>query len=301
MKTSKNLISRIICASAACLAATFAHAQISPTALTYNGKLTDGTNGVNGWYDFQMAVFTNATGGSSLGNGTQTVAHIAVISGSFTVTADFGTNLFDGSARWLELAVHTNGGGAFVAMTPRYTVGSVPVAQYALTPASYIGPKGIAVFNNSGTWTKPAGVTSVLVKLWGAGGGGQVGGSGSADGGGGAYCEGVVAVSNNVLVTVGSAGTNGSDFVGTSATAGGTSSFLSLVANGGGGATATSISGGGGSASGGAINSSGQSGHWSQSNGAQGGSNGYPGAAPGTGVGGFPGGAGTGGMVIIYY
>lgn len=162
-------------------------------------------------------------------------------------------------------------------------------------------PKGIAVFSSSGTWTNPPGITSVLVKLWGAGGGGQVGGSGSAEGGGGAYCEGVVVVSNNVVLTVGAAGANGSDFVGTSATAGGASSFLSLVANGGGGATATSISGVGGSASGGAINSSGQSGHWSQSNGASGGSNGNAGAPPGVQPAGFPGGAGNAGLVIVYY
>ena len=121
------------------LAVSFAGAQISPTALTYNGKLTDGTNGVNGWYDFQMAVFAASTGGSPLGNGTQAVSHVPVISGTFTVTSDFGTNIFNGAPRWLELAVRTNGGASFALMSPRYTVGSVPIAQYALTPA---GPQG---------------------------------------------------------------------------------------------------------------------------------------------------------------
>jgi Collagen triple helix repeat (20 copies) len=143
MKSRKNVLYWIICAGTFCLAATCADAQISPTALTYNGTLTDGTNGVNGWYDFTLAVFTNATGGAALGNGTQTNSHVAVIGGSFTVTADFGTNLFNGSARWLELAVRTNGGSSFATMSPRYTIGSVPVAQYAMTPAGPQGAQGI--------------------------------------------------------------------------------------------------------------------------------------------------------------
>ena len=119
-----------------------AHGQPSPTALTYNGRLTDGTNAVNGWYDLNLAVFDSTFGGTALGKGTQTVAHVAVIASSFTVTADFGTNVFNGSARYMELAVRTNGIGSYAVMSPRYSIASVPVAQYALTPAGPAGQQG---------------------------------------------------------------------------------------------------------------------------------------------------------------
>lgn len=156
-------------------------------------------------------------------------------------------------------------------------------------------PNGIAVFNSSGIWTNP-GVSRVIVKLWG-GGGGDFSGTGSAYGGGGAYCEGVVTLTDNIVpVTVGLGGTNGSSYAGWPSSAGGNSSFLSLVAGGGGGASADR-GGDGGTPSGGTIMSSGGSG----GTGASGGSGGVPGAPIGLKASGTVGGAGGKGVVIIYY
>nr|HPR30888.1 GEVED domain-containing protein [Prolixibacteraceae bacterium] len=75
-------------------------------------------------------------------------------------------------------------------------------------------------FTTSGTFTVPAGVTSVTVECWGAGGGGaersnNLGGNtfdGGGGGGGGGYASGVISVSSgdNITITVGSGGAGGS-------------------------------------------------------------------------------------------
>ena len=38
---------------------------------------------------------------------------VPVTNGLFTVTLDFGTSVFTGPARWLEIGVRTNGGGSY--------------------------------------------------------------------------------------------------------------------------------------------------------------------------------------------
>jgi hypothetical protein len=66
-------------------------------------------------------------------------------------------------------------------------------------------------FTSSGTWSVPAGVTSVTVDIWGGGGGGSGGDSAQVGGGAGAYVHSVVNVTpgNNYTVTVGTGGTGG--------------------------------------------------------------------------------------------
>src|SRR5437870_5556559 len=71
-------------------------------------------------------------------------------------------------------------------------------------------------FTASGTWTDPAGITSVDLQLWGGGGGGGGGrtsfGLPGSGGGGGAYSQKLtisVTPGNNYTVTVGTGGTGG--------------------------------------------------------------------------------------------
>lgn len=103
-------------------------------------------------------------------------------------------------------------------------------------------------FNSTGTWTCPAGVTSIDVEAWGAGGAG--GGNtantdGSGGGGGGAYSKSTIAVTPGTTYTV-TVGTGGiGSFI--NGTAGGDSWFNTtgtLLAKGGnGGISGTLVSG----------------------------------------------------------
>lgn len=180
-------------------------------------------------------------------------------------------------------------------------------------------PRNIQVFDASGTWTKPASVDQVYVKVWGAGGAGGTAteANSKGGGGGGGYAEGLIAVTGNVTVTIDS---TSSKFVGST-------TIEALV-----GATGTGTGGAGGTASGGTINLTGAAGTSTKAstNGASGGSGGGSpmggggggggvssnsdnpnmaggaGCIPGGGGGGGSenggaGGAGGGGLVVVYY
>jgi photosystem II stability/assembly factor-like uncharacterized protein len=107
------------------------------TTFTYQGRLQDGVQAANGRYDFTFTLYDAASAGGVLGAPLATNA-LAVTEGCFTVALDFGA-VFDGSPRWLGIAVRTNGGGAFTPLTPRQALNPVPYALFAMTPA---GPKG---------------------------------------------------------------------------------------------------------------------------------------------------------------
>ena len=100
------------------------------------------------------------------------------------------------------------------------------------------GPASIQTFTSSGTWTKPAGVTRVLVQL--VGGGGAASGF-NESGGAGGYSEKLIDVSgtSSVTVTIGQ-GSGSWTYYSGSAGAGGTTSFGSFCsATGGNGANSS--------------------------------------------------------------
>lgn len=107
---------------------TTAHAQ--GTAFTYQGRLINGTNPVTGSYDLRFAVYDALSSGTQQGV-TLTNTATAVTNGLFTVTLDFGAQVFNGSARWLDIAVRTNGNGTFTGLTPRTAFTATPYASYA--------------------------------------------------------------------------------------------------------------------------------------------------------------------------
>ena len=160
----------------------------------------------------------------------------------------------------------------------------------------------VQTYNTSGTFTVPAGVTSIQVEAWGAGGAGggaQNGNTTAGSGGGG----GGYALLSNITVTpfqsipytVGGGGNGSSD---TNGTAGGNSTILTINAlGGGGGARRGGAAGAFGSATGGSTNTNGTAGTVSGAGGA-GGNGGAGGAVATNGTGGsgtIPGGGGGGG------
>ena len=105
--------------------------QAQGTAITYQGRLSDGTNPADGSYDFRFALYTADTNGSPT-SPTLTNSPVAVNNGLFTVMLDFGAGRFDGTAYWLAIGVRTNGSSAdFTTLTPRQALTPHPYALYA--------------------------------------------------------------------------------------------------------------------------------------------------------------------------
>jgi hypothetical protein len=129
------------------------------TAFTYQGRLTEAEAPANGSYDLEFKLFDAASGGSQVGS-TVTLGSVGVTNGLFTASLDFGTGVFAGNRRWLQMGVRPGGtGGAFTTLVPRQELTAGPNAIFALAAASATTVAGLAcsdgqVLKWSGTsWT----------------------------------------------------------------------------------------------------------------------------------------------------
>jgi hypothetical protein len=105
------------------------------TAFTYQGRLNTGGNPANGTYDLTFSLYTVSSGGGAAA-GPITNSATAVTNGLFIVTLDFGPGVFAGTNYWLDIAVRTNGGGAFTELTPRQPLTPTPYSIYAESVAA---------------------------------------------------------------------------------------------------------------------------------------------------------------------
>lgn len=172
MKLKQALLVGGAVAAVLCLETSPALAQTS--AFTYQGRLTDNGLPANGSYDFQFGLYASGAGGSPLAAPLSS-RPTQVSNGLFTVTLDFGAGAFDGAARWLEVAVRTNGSaGAYSLLNPRQELTATP---YALRAAQFSGPVADAQLSSTvtGGATAAGAATSVnspgtIVKRDAAGG-----------------------------------------------------------------------------------------------------------------------------------
>lgn len=242
------------------------------TAFMYQGQLQSNGTNVDGTNGIIFTLCSSATGNSAVG--APITNRVAVANGLFTVNLDYGAGAFNGSARWLDIAV--SNGVTNVDLSPRAQILPTPYATFAATAGTATtattaatatnivggvvatgtfsgngsGLTNVAanlemqVFSNPGssTFTVPTNVTSIIVEVW-AGGGGGGSGNGSYDvggGGGGAggytkiFYDATPGASYSVLV--GSGGIAGA--------AGGSSGFDGIVlATGGAAGSAGAASG----------------------------------------------------------
>src|SRR5882724_1721578 len=114
-----------------------ASAFAQSSGFTYQGKLADGGNAANGQYDFQFQLFDALSGGTQQGT-MLTVSNVAVAAGIFTVQLDFGAcpTCFNGSPRFLEIAVKPTSGSTFTTLSPRQQVTATPYAIRSLNATS---------------------------------------------------------------------------------------------------------------------------------------------------------------------
>jgi hypothetical protein len=111
------------------LSLSLAHSQ--GTAFTYQGSLTQSGAPATGLYSLRFALYDSVGGGSLVG-APQTNNTVSVSNGLFTVSLDFGTGIFTGPPRWLEIGVKSNGvAGAHTLLTPRQPLTPSPYSIFA--------------------------------------------------------------------------------------------------------------------------------------------------------------------------
>jgi len=119
----------------------------------------------------QFSLADAATNGNYIGS-PFTNPSVPVSNGLFTATLTFDSSVFDGSARWLEIGVRTNGSvEPYAILTPRQAVTAAPYATFAATSgtavlasnlsagAVLIG-NGLGITNLSGANITAASITS---------------------------------------------------------------------------------------------------------------------------------------------
>jgi hypothetical protein len=126
------------------------------TEFTYQGKLTD-SGTPQSTYQMQFKLFDALSGGSQVGFAL-TKPSVAVSSGVFTVSLDFGAAAFDGTDRFLEIAVKKNAGDPFTVLTPRQKLTSAP---YSITSANALKLGGLAANTYLQTDGDGAGLTNL--------------------------------------------------------------------------------------------------------------------------------------------
>jgi len=141
------------------------------STFTYQGYLTGANGAVSGTCDFQFSLYDALTSGTQIGT-TLTKTNVTVSNGTFSTPLDFGVTAFDGTDRYLQIAVRCPAGsGNYTPLTPRQTVTAAPYAM---------GLYGIEVQYNATSPNIIGGYSSNSVT---AGASGAAIGGGGADGG----------------------------------------------------------------------------------------------------------------------
>jgi hypothetical protein len=101
------------------------------TAFTFQGKLNESGAPANGLYDLQFRLYDTPAGGTLFG--TIVRDDVPVTDGIFTVTLDYGADVFySGSGRYLEVGVRAGAStGAFTTINPRQELTASPYSLQA--------------------------------------------------------------------------------------------------------------------------------------------------------------------------
>ena len=108
------------------------------TGFIFQGQLKSAGSPVAGNCEMTFQLFDDGAAGTQIGNSIATT--VPINNSLFTVmlnsNGEFGANAFNGSARWLEVAVKCASDQAFTTLSPRQQIAAVPYAHYALAGSS---------------------------------------------------------------------------------------------------------------------------------------------------------------------
>ncbi|HUT29124.1 MAG TPA: tail fiber domain-containing protein [Sedimentisphaerales bacterium] len=131
METRKILVILFLTLGLVLLRAEVSEAAPLGTAFTYQGHLYDNNDVANDLYDFQFKLYDANTAGNQLGTDVNK-PDVDVISGYFTVELDFGSDVFNGNARWLEIGVRPGAENDPCEYMPLSPLQEVTAAPYSL-------------------------------------------------------------------------------------------------------------------------------------------------------------------------
>ena len=143
----------VLAASAAAITQTGQTAQPSALsadagyAFTYQGRLSDADGLVTGTCDFLFQLYDSAgtgsppTGGTSLG--IEDKDNVDIDEGLFVVQLDFGSSVFTGEERWLEIAVDCGGGPTTFSQRQELTPAPYAIHSRSASRAPWSGLSGI--------------------------------------------------------------------------------------------------------------------------------------------------------------
>src|SRR5207237_6521003 len=116
------------------------------TAFSYQGRLNNAGSPSSGFYDLLFTLYDAGSASNSL---TGPVINTTIVSnGLFSLNLDFGASSFNGSPRWLDIAVRTNGSGGFSTLTPRQPLLATPYSIFAGTAANITSGSVVKSLNN---------------------------------------------------------------------------------------------------------------------------------------------------------
>lgn len=251
-----------------------------PSASGLAGQIirSDGTNNV-----YSTSTFADTYSASNLlySNGANTVTGLATANRAVITTTSAGVPVATSLAADGQLIIGSTAGAPAAATLTAGSNITITNAGNSITIASTGSSTGtlasfqVLTTGTAATYTKPAGITNILVEVLGGGGGGGgmnsavAGASAAGGGGGGGYARKLItSAAATYTYTVGAAGTLGGAGNNPGG-AGGTSSFSTISSTGGAGGTggtnsaASGVDAGGGAGgvgSGGDINITGNAG-----------------------------------------
>lgn len=121
-----------------CISIVVGSASAQGPAFTYQGRLNIAGNPASGSFDLTFLLFNLDSGGSPVA-GPVTNDAVVVSNGLFTTTVNLGVGVLTGTSNWLQIAVRTNGVGAFTTLAPRQQLTPTPYAIFANTASNLSG------------------------------------------------------------------------------------------------------------------------------------------------------------------
>jgi hypothetical protein len=131
MRSAKNLV--IVAVGLMVYLTLVGKAAPTGTTWIYQGRLMDSNNPADGEYDFQFKLYNEPNGTGVYIPQLNIINDIDVIDGYFTVELDFGSSVFNGDAKWLEVSVRpgdSNDVNDYVTLSPRQEVSPTPYALH---------------------------------------------------------------------------------------------------------------------------------------------------------------------------